>query len=371
MRDLFKETNIKNMTLKNRFLRSATWEGMAGEDGSCTPKLTDLMVQLAKGGVGLIITGHTYILPVGQAGSRQLGIHKDELIDGLREMTDAVHREDGKIVLQLAHAGCQADAGLSGMEPVGPSVFQIDGKPACREMTPKEITETVKAFSEAAGRAKKAGFDGVQLHAAHGYLLSQFLSPFFNKRNDAYGGSLENRARFLLDSYRAIRNIVGNDFPVLIKINSEDFLENGFTTKEMIELAGILEREGIDAIEMSGGTGQSDKKLIPVRAGTPDSQDREGYYREAARRYKEKINVPLILVGGIRSFEVADKLVKEGVTDYISMSRPLIREPGLINRWRSGDHGRSACKSDNACFIPAFKGKGIYCVTREKEKASR
>ena len=368
MPDLFEKTKIKNMTLKNRFVRSATWEGMAGDDGSCTPKLTDLMVQLAKGGVGLIITGHTYILPVGQAGSHQLGIHKDELVAGLREMTDAVHREGGKILLQLAHAGCQADAGLSGIEPVGPSA---NGKPVCREMTPEEIAETVRAFSKAAGRAKKAGFDGVQIHAAHGYLLSQFLSPFFNKRSDSYGGSLENRARFILDSYRAIRKAAGNDFPVLIKINSEDFLENGLTTEEMIEVASMLETEGIDAIEMSGGTGMSDKKLIPVRIGMADSQDKEVFYREAARRYKEKINVPLALVGGIRSYEVADKLVKEGVTDYISMSRPLIRETGLINRWRSGDHGRSACKSDNACFIPAMKGKGIYCVTREKEKASR
>ncbi|MEW6714623.1 MAG: NADH:flavin oxidoreductase [Nitrospirota bacterium] len=371
MRDLFEETSLNNMTLKNRFVRSATWEGMAGDDGSCTPKLTDLMVQLVKGGVGLIITGHTYILPVGQAGPRQLGIHKDELVAGLREMTDAVHKEDGRIVLQLAHAGCQADAGLSGMEPVGPSVFQVDGKPVCREMTIEEIAETVKAFSDAAGRAKKAGFDSVQIHAAHGYLLSQFLSPFFNKRRDAYGHSLENRARLLIDSYRAIRSAVGNDYPVLIKMNSEDFLENGFTIKEMIEVADILEWEGIDAIEMSGGTGRSDKKFIPVRAGMCDPQDKEGFYREAAMLYKENINVPLILVGGIRSYEVAEKLVKEDVTDYISMSRPLIREPGLINRWRSGDHGRSTCKSDNACFIPAFKGKGIYCVTREKEKAVR
>jgi 2,4-dienoyl-CoA reductase-like NADH-dependent reductase (Old Yellow Enzyme family) len=371
MRDLFEETVINNMILKNRFVRSATWEGMAGEDGSCTQQLTDLMVQLAKGGVGLIITGHTYVLPVGQAGPRQLGIHKDELVTGLRAMTDAVHREDGKIVLQLAHAGCQANAGLSGTEPVSPSVFQVDGKPVCREITHEDITETVRAFRDAAGRAKMAGFDGVQIHSAHGYLLSQFLSPFFNKRSDAYGGSLENRSRFLVETYRAIRDTVGNNYPVIIKINSEDFLENGFTVKEMIEVAGMLEREGIDAIEMSGGTGVSDKKFIPVRTGICDSQEKEVFYSEAARRYKEKINVPLMLVGGIRSFEAAEKIVKDGVADYISMSRPLIREPNLINRWRSGDHGKSACRSDNACFIPAIKGKGVYCVTKEKEGAKR
>ncbi|RJQ43712.1 MAG: NADH:flavin oxidoreductase [Nitrospiraceae bacterium] len=367
MTKLFEKTQIKSITIKSRFVRSATWEGMAGEDGSCTQKLTDLLVQLAKGGVGLIITGHAYVQKAGQAGPYQLGIDRDEHIPGLRNMTDAIHNAGGSIVVQLAHAGCQASVNLSGMEAVGPSVFICDGKPLCREISREEIAGTIKAFGEAALRAKKSGFDGVQLHAAHGYLMSQFLSPFYNKRTDEYGGSLENRARIVLDAYRAIRNAAGNDFPVLIKLNSEDFLEGGFTREEMIELAGMLESSGIDAVELSGGTIQSDKKLVPVRSGILP-EEKEGFYREAAPQFKQRIKAPLILVGGIRSFEVAEKIIGEGIADYISMSRPLIREPNIINRWESGDHRKSACQSDNSCFRPGMRGDGIYCVTKTREK---
>ncbi len=255
---------------------------------------------------------------------------------------------------------------LSGMEPVGPSVFEVNGNRLCREITLDEISETVRAFGEAADRAKKAGFDGVQIHAAHGYLFCEFLSPFYNKRTDEYGGSLENRTRIVLESYRAIRETVGSSFPVLIKINSEDFLENGLTVKETIEISGMLENEGIDAIEMSGGTIQSDKKLVPVRAGI-DSEEKEVFYREAATSFKKQINVPLILVGGVRSYNIAEQLIADGITDYISLSRPLIREPGLINRWKSGDHSKAECISCNACFRPAMKGEGIYCVVKKKE----
>lgn len=364
---LFEHTQINNMTLKNRFVRSATWEGLAERDGSCTEKMRDMMVNLAKGGVGLIITGYAYVHPSGQSGPFQSGIHKDDFIPALRELTGAVHKADGRIVMQLAHGGCHASAKLSGADPAGPSVLEIEGKPVCREMSLDEIAETVKAFADAAKRSRQAGFDGVQIHAAHGYLLSQFLSPFYNRRKDQYGGGLENRARIVFETYRMTRKAVGDDFPVLIKINSEDFLESGLAVKEMIELAGMLEMEGIDAIELSGGTLMSDKKRVPVRTGKLDSEEKEVFYREAAKRYKAKINIPLMLVGGIRSYDVAERLVSEGITDYISMSRPLIRESDLINRWKSGDHSIAECISCNSCFKPGIKGDGIYCVVKEKE----
>ncbi len=370
MSKLFENSQLNTLLLENRFVRSATWEGMAGSDGSCTPLLVETIVNLAKGGVGLIISGHAYVQAVGQAGPYQLAINDDKHIPGLRRLTDAVHKEGGKIIVQLAHAGCQADTKLSGMEAVGPSVFEVNGNRLCSEMTLDEISETVRAFGEAAGRAKKAGFDGVQIHAAHGYLLCEVLSPFYNKRTDEYGGSLENRARIVLESYRAIRNTTGSAFPVLIKINSEDFLENGLTIIETIEISGMLKNEGINAIEMSGGTIQSDKKLVPVRAGI-DSEEKEVFYREAASRYKKQINVPLILVGGVRSYTIAEQLVANGITDYISLSRPLIREPGLINRWKSGDHSKAECISCNACFGPAMKGEGIYCVAKKKEEEKK
>ncbi len=369
MSKLFETTTINGMTLQNRFVRSATWEGMAGEDGTVSAKLVDLMRNLAKGGVGLIITGHAHVLANGQASPFQTGIYKDDFIPGLRQVTDAVHDAESKIVLQIAHAGCQALQRFTGTEPVGPSVFENRGKAVCREITPDEIKETLKAFGNAAVRAKQAGFDGIQLHGAHGYLFSQFLSPFYNKRTDEYGGSLENRARLLIEAYREIRQRVGDDYPVLLKVNSHDYVDNGLNIKDMVSVSEMLQNEGIDAIELSGGTIHADRAHVPVRAGKIDSEDKEVFYHEAARAYKKKITVPLILVGGIRSYNIAESLVTDGTTDYVSLSRPLIREPDLINRWKSGDHSKATCISCNACFKPGVKGQGIYCVAQEKEQA--
>lgn len=216
-------------------------------------------------------------------------------------------------------------------------------------------------------RAKKAGFDGVQIHAAHGYLLSQFLSPFFNKRKDAYGGNIENRARLVLEILKNIRASVGHDFPVLIKINSEDFLDGGLTVDDMLHVAAFLEQVDIDAIELSGGTAYSGKR-IQARIVKIDTKEKEVFYRAAAKRYKERIRVPLMVVGGIRSYEVAERLVEKGMADYISMCRPFIREPQLVNRWKQGDTSKAKCLSDNLCFKPLREGKGIYCVVEEKQR---
>jgi len=355
---LFEETTINGMRLKNRFVRSATWAGMAGEDGVCTSSLVDLMVGLAEGGVGLIVSGHAYVDPVGQASPRQLGVHTDEMVPGLTRMVSAVHERGGRIVLQSAHAGCRAPRKFTGGAAMGPSA---SGDGSFREMTVGDIRSVVGAFVRGAVRARAAGFDGVQLHAAHGYLLSQFLSPYYNHRKDDYGGRIENRARILLEVAGATRREVGGDFPILVKLNSEDFIENGMTRDEMIRVAEMLEGAGVDAIELSGGTGESGD-LGPVRKGAG-----EIYYREAARVYKEKIGIPLLLVGGIRSYDEAEGLVSGNFADYISLCRPLIREPNLIDQWRSGDTGRATCISCNLCFRPAFTGKGIYCVTAEKE----
>ena len=365
MPKLFETTTLKNMTLPNRFVRSATWEGRANDDGSCTHGLINMMTQLARGGVGLIITGHAYVRKDGQAGPWQLGVYSDQLIQGLTEMTEAVHKENGKIVMQLAHAGCQAPFGLTGLEPLGPSVIENQEGSSCREMTQAEISKVIEVFAQGAVRAKQAGFDGVQIHAAHGYLLSQFLSPFFNKRTDAYGGTIENRARVVLEVIESIRASVGHDFPVLIKINSEDFLDKGLAVDDMLHGAALLEQAGIDAIELSGGTAYSGRR-IPVRIAKIDTEEKEAFYKEAAKRYKERITVPLMLVGGIRSYEVAERLVDRGIADYISLCRPLIREPDLINRWKQGDTSRATCLSDNLCFKPTRAGQGLYCVTEER-----
>jgi 2,4-dienoyl-CoA reductase-like NADH-dependent reductase (Old Yellow Enzyme family) len=365
MSKLFETTILKNMTLPNRFVRSATWEGMAKQDGSCTHGLINMMTQLARGGVGLIITGHAYVRKDGQAGPWQLGVYSDQLIQGLTEMTEAVHKENGKIVIQLAHAGCQAPFELTGLEPLGPSVMENQKDSSCREMTQADISKAIDAFAQGAVRARQAGFDGVQIHAAHGYLLSQFLSPFFNKRMDEYGGTIENRTRVVLEVIESIRASVGHDFPVLIKINSEDFLDKGLTVDDMLHGAALLEQAGIDAIELSGGTAYSGRR-IPVRIAKIDTEEKVVFYKAAAKRYKERITVPLMLVGGIRSYEIAEQLVDKGIADYISLCRPLIREPNLINRWKQGNTSKATCLSDNLCFKPTRAGQGLYCVTEER-----
>jgi 2,4-dienoyl-CoA reductase-like NADH-dependent reductase (Old Yellow Enzyme family) len=355
------------MELANRFIRSATWEGMAGADGSCTQGLIDITAALAEGGVGLIITGHAYVSPEGQAGSWQIGVHNDEMQPGLGAMTSAVHRAGGRIALQISHAGCYGFVSGSGREAVGPSPGISDKTPLCRELTHEEISAICAAFGKAAGRAKKTGFDAVQIHAAHGYLLSEFLSPFFNRRNDRYGGSIENRARIVLEVIKSVRDTVGDKYPVLIKLNSQDFIDNGMSVDDMLAIATLLEQAGVDAVELSGGTIHASGEFSTIRSGVMAKLEGEVYYRDAALRFKEKIALPLMLVGGIRSIEVSEELVSNGATDYISLCRPLMREPGLVKRWQSGDRRKAGCLSENACFGPLMSGEGLVCPVKKGE----
>lgn len=362
---LFQATTFNSLKLPNRFVRSATWEGLAAPDGACTEDLVRRMEQLAEGDVGLILSSHAFIRPEGYAVRGQLGVHRDDLIAGLSRMTDAVHGKGGRIALQLAHGGLLAGTQLTGQAPLAPSLFGGPEKIARREMTEADISITVEAYGKAAIRAKKAGFDGVQIHAAHGYLLNQFLSPYFNRRSDRYGGAVENRTRIILEALASVRSAVGKDYPVLVKINSEDFLEGGLTREDSLQAAALVAGAGADAIELSGGTLLSGK-LSPSRSKI-DSAEKEAYFREAARAFRAAIGIPLILVGGIRSFEVAEKLVTEGIADCISMSRPFIREPHLVKRWKDGDRRKATCLSDNRCFGPPMKGEGFYCVVDREE----
>ncbi|MFZ5642955.1 MAG: NADH:flavin oxidoreductase [Bacillota bacterium] len=366
MSKLFERPQINGMELSNRFVRSATWEGMATSDGAVTPKLITTMTNLVKGGVGLIISGHSYVSPEGQAGPWQLGIYKDELIPGLQEMTAAVHDCGGKIVMQLSHAGIFAPEKLTGLPPLAVSIDEETGKKPCRKITVQKIQELVSDFANAARRAKAAGFDGVQIHSAHGYLLSQFLSPVFNRRQDEYGGDIQNRSRIHMEIYQAIREAVGQDYPVLIKLNCEDFVESGLSLEDSIKVGRWLSEAGLDAIELSGGL-LTDRKMSPSRFGI-STEEEEAYFREGARNFKKEIGIPLILVGGMRSFQVAERLVDDGVADYISMSRPLIREPDLISRWKSGDLRKAQCKSDNKCFRVISAGNGVYCDIKNSEE---
>ncbi len=358
MADLFDVTSMKRLTLSNRFVRSATGTRLARDDGGVTPALVSHLVGLAKGGVGLIVSGHAYVLPEGQASPRQLGLYRDDLVAGLTGLVNAVHGAEGSIVAQLNHGGAHSNFALTGVEPMGPSALPATtGKrgsfPGCRAMTPNDIDQVVEGFRQAARRAQAAGFDGVQLHAAHGYLFSEFLSPFYNRRTDEYGGSVANRARIVVEAYRAVRRAVDSDFPVLIKMNVTDFLDDGLSPEEAIEAASIYTSAGFDAIELSGGTGWGLTILGDYNRSACRTGHDEAYYRDTARRLKRTVPTPLILTGGIKSYEVAAQLVHDNVADYIGLCRPLIREPDLVNRWRSGDTRRSGCISDNACLSRA------------------
>jgi 2,4-dienoyl-CoA reductase-like NADH-dependent reductase (Old Yellow Enzyme family) len=361
MSKLFEATTLKGLTLANRFVRSSTWLGMAGPDGTVTPRMIETLAKLAQGGVGLILTGYAYVLPNGQAAPWALGCCDDCLLDGLAEMAQAVHQAGGKIAMQIAHGGLFASPDLTGQEPLGPSPMPTGEGLLGREMTADEIEETVAAFGSAASRAVQAGYDAVQVHAAHGYLLSEFLSPFFNHRTDAYGGSLENRARMLMQVVDRVQDAVGDEYPVLVKLNAEDRLEGGLANKEMVAVCAMLQQAGVDAIELSGGT------ILGVAMNNPAISfsrvaDDSIYWQAAAEQYKDAIDVPLMLVGGIRSYEDAEALVEGGVADYISLCRPLIREPDLIQRWQAGDTRKADCISENACFVPGIQGQGIHCV---------
>lgn len=363
---VFEPASIGAISLTNRFVRSATHEGSANSQGYCLPSLTKLLVQLAKGGVGLIITGHTAVSNNGRAGRRRLCLWDNDHLPALVDMVDQVHEAGGKLVIQLGHAGVVANTSLTGQAALGPTIrLQINGT-ICREMTRNDIRKTVDDFSFAANLAKKAGFDGIQIHAAHGYLLSSFLSPHYNQRRDEYGGTVENRARFLLEVLEAVRGTIGSGFPVLVKMNVNDFLPDGLSASDMLKTAVLIEQAGVTAIELSGGTVQSGK-LIPARPGQV-KPDNEGYYKEEARYFKDHIHVPLILVGGLRSLDIVEKFLQDGICDFIAMSRPFICEPDLIQRWAKGNKAPSLCKSDNQCFRTVRAGRGLYCLTQVEQK---
>jgi 2,4-dienoyl-CoA reductase-like NADH-dependent reductase (Old Yellow Enzyme family) len=370
MATLFEETRIKGMTLKNRLVRSATWEGMCDPGGRPTEKLVDYYKTLAGGGVGLIVTGFAFVSPEGKQMPGKMGFHTDDFIDDFNRLTGTVHDAGGTVAVQLVHAGGQASSKTAGRTPLAPSAVEVDQFPELPEaMTDADIERIVDAFGDAAARAQASGFDGVQLHGAHGYLINQFLSPLTNRRQDAYGGGIEHRCRFLLDVYERVRAAVGPDYPVLIKLNAVDNLAGGLTVEDAVHAAIELDRAGIDAIEVSAGTPASGTRG-PARTRI-NRPEREAYNLSLARRIKEAAGCPVMAVGGFRTFDTAEKAVAEGGVDYVSMARPLIRQPNLPARWKNGDREAASCISCNKCFKPGLEEGGIYCVVEKMEREKK
>jgi 2,4-dienoyl-CoA reductase-like NADH-dependent reductase (Old Yellow Enzyme family) len=361
---LFEAGKIAGLELKNRLVRSATAEKMCDEEGRPEQAMLDLYAELARGGVGLIITGHAFVHESGKAHSAMMGVHLDDLIPSLKSLTEAVHQADDKkqsaIVMQINHAGRQTSEETIGRTPVAPSpVPRARGGARPHELTEAEIEELIAAFGRAAGRAKEAGFDGVQLHGAHGYLINQFCSPASNWRRDRWGGSIARRLRFLEEVAAAARDEVGNDYPLLIKLGIQDFVRDGLTLDDGVEIARHLADWGLDAAEISCGIGGTSSRRDILR---PED---EAYFLPQARRAREVTDLPLILVGGMRSLEVMESILEEGTADFISMSRPLIREPDLPNQWREGRTEAAACISCNNCW-PGPGEYGIACRSPNK-----
>lgn len=365
-KELFEPIRIGSVLIPNRFVRSATWEGMCEDDGSPTPRLEKLYRDLVAGGVGLITTGYTYIHPHGKQMVGTLGAWTDDLIPPLKRLADAVHERGGIIFPQVMHAGAQTSQRATGIMPMAPSCVPspfYSGVP--REMSVTQITRIVKDFARAAYRLNAAGFDGIQLHGAHGYLINQFLSPLTNRREDDYGGSEEKRFRFLAEIVTAVRKNVGESFPVTIKLSGSDNLEGGIEIGEAVRTAVRLEELGIDALEVSAGTSGSGGNGVPVRKAV-NRPEKEAYNSHLSFKIRQKVNIPVILVGGLRTFSLLEKLFPDGAADMFALSRPLIREPNLVNIWKDDPSHRATCISCNLCFRPGMREGGIYCVVQRK-----
>ena len=370
MKSLWDKTNIGKMELKNRFFRGALWEALADEKGHMTPELSAIYEEIAQGGVGTIITGYAFVTEDEQPNPRMMGIYDDSFIDEYKEFTDKIHSYGSNIIMQIVYGGFMTELNVDERIIWGPSTAQneVTGTWA-KEITKEEISYLVNAYAEAALRVKRSGFDGVEIHSGHGYLLSQFLSPYYNKRTDEYGGSIENRSRIIFEIYEAMRAKVGYDFPILIKLNSADYISSGGLTQEdSLYVAKKLASLGIDAIEVTGGN-ESIKEVVKNNLGAARTKivlgkDKESYFKEYAIKLADTIEIPVILIGGNRHFDVMDDILKNSNIKYFSLSRPLTAEPDLINKWASGDIKKPKCISCNGCY----NTPGKRCILNIKNK---
>lgn len=359
---------IKNLELSNRIMRSATWDGTADETGGVTDRSVTLYRELGSGGIGLIVTGYAFVShPLGQANPNQYGIYSDSLIPGWRRLVKAVHEsDDSRIAMQIVHAGVNSGYLVrKGYTLMAVSKLAEMSRPH-REMTDDDIEGIINNFPAAAVRVREAGFDAVQLHGAHGYLMTQFASPLFNHRTDRWGGNPENRRRFHVEVVRRIRKALGKDYPIFIKFGVQDDREGGMLLAEGLETCRQMVDAGIDSIEVSSGVGTSS---MAIKEGEGDRPA----FRQRAAEVKKVVNVPVVVVQGIRSLEMAEEIIDGGDVDMVSMCRPFIREPHLVQRWQSGDTRPAACISCNKCFPILQRGEPLECgeERRLREEAKR
>jgi len=364
MSKIFTSFKIKNLELKNRLIRSATTSYWSDVEGVLRAPILEYYDALAKGGLGFIIKGHSYVLENGKAHTGQSGLTNEKHLPKMKELTKIVHSHDVPIIAQINHAGM-----VGKVDRVTASLYKTENWEA-REASLDDIQQIIEGFANAADFAIQAGFDGVQIHAAHGYLVSQFLSDRVNKRKDKYGGTLENRARLLLDIYDGIKKKIGNAPCVAVKMNCDDFApEGGITIKESVVIANWLDEKGIDLIEISGGGPEQNRDIRKTRA---KPEEKSLYYEANFAGHAEKIrntvpSVPLALVDGIRNVSAMNAILDCNLADLISMSKPLINEPDFPNKLKEGQQ-KASCIDCRECVSEERFGKMMLSCAQLEDK---
>ncbi len=390
---LLSPVKLAGLSLRNRIVKAGAYEGMC-PGGQPSGALTAHHRALAAGGVGITTVAYCAVEPDGRTFEDQMYMHEG-ILPQLRRLTEAVHAEGGAVALQLGHCGYfSKNKALSGPRPMGPSARLNEyglmaGLPLSKAMSKMEIANTARAYGRAAALAKRAGFDAIELHMGHGYLLSQFLSPLVNKRKDEFGGSLHNRLRFPVTALHRVREAVGHDFPIWAKINLSDGVKGGSDVEDAVEVAARLESEGIDAIQMSGGF-TSMTPFYLLRGGRPleemiavernewqkvalrlfgahivkEFPFEEMYFLDQARVVRERVDLPLMYLGGITSLENMRRTLAEGF-DFVAMARLLVRDPDLVRRIESGEEFVTECDQCNKCIASMDTPKGTRCVKGE------
>lgn len=355
MVDLFQPCTIGRLASRNRFVRSATTSGHADKRGIVGPEIVRRYEDLAQGGVGLIIKGHLFVDPGGKAHPGMAGVSSDEHIAGLAKVANGVHSHGGRILAQVNHGGYRAALGRR----MGPSDFVTPAWRA-RAMDAREIDQVVQDFATAARRCLDAGFDGVQIHAAHGYLVSQFLSRHANRRTDQWGGNLTNRMRLLREIYLEMRARLGSQAVISVKLNCDDFSKGGFTVDESAEVAYELSSLGIDLVEVSGeGAGAEARCRERARSRDPALSE-ASFGGHCARIRAATKPTPLALVDGLRSLTAMHAVVDNDLADLVSLSRPFIREPDLVTRLAAGQ-GEVTCTRCDGCY-GILGAEMMHCV---------
>ena len=364
---LFSPGRMGPMQLRNRVVMAPMVVQLGSESGAVTRRTVDYYVRRAAGGAGLVIVEASYIAPEAKAYACQLGIDRDGLVPGHFELVEAIHRHGAKVAIQIHHGGGRADPALTGGVLVAPSPVAQDAHAVVpREATPQEIETLAESYARAAGRAQRAGYDAVEIHGAHGYLIHEFLSPASNRRSDAYGGSPENRRRFAGLVIRRVREAVGARFPVLFRMSAE----GGYGIETAVEIAQALEAWGVDAIHVSvGGT-------APITLVPPDTSPMarpEGWLTGYAATLKERVSVPIIVVGEIRHPVFAEEVLAQGKADFIALGRQLLADPDWPAKAEAGrDDEIRLCISCDYCRLALLLTRPIRClvnpeVGRERE----